>query len=357
MMIRDLSALTAMRYFAALGVVLYHYGRQLDVAPWLKHAIANGFMGMPFFFILSGFVLVYASQGRTIGVRDFLARRFARLYPVYAFAWALTGITKIAVATSGAQLAKTTVVFGGSSLLLVQAWIPGAAKHWNWPAWSLSCEVFFYAMFPFVYLSLSRLSTRMLAVLAGVLTALSALKFYVVAMYAKTTIFRGTLLHTSMGEYLDQLPVLAIIVFLLGATLGHLYVRGVRVPTSFALPTAVAIAALFVSNGTVLGLPPSAWLPPLFCVMILALADMTYELPPFALLLGNASYSMYILQFPLHDLLYPTVAQPTILGLIGFMVLLTACSIATFLYIEQPAARWIKRGVIRRPLQTSVQPG
>jgi peptidoglycan/LPS O-acetylase OafA/YrhL len=343
---------------AASGVVLYHYGRQLDVPAWLGRAMANGYLGMPFFFILSGFVLVYASQGRTLPMRDFLVRRFARIYPVYLFAWLLTGVAKLLTEMNGAHLAKVAVAFGGSSLLLVQAWIPGAAKHWNWPGWSLSCEVFFYLMFPFVYARLSQLSTRMLALLAAVLTALSAVKFYVVSIYAKTTVFKATLLHASLGEYLDQLPALAIVVFLLGATLGQLYVRGVRVPPGFALPTAAAICGLFVSDESVLGLPPSAWLPPLFCVMILALADLRYRPPAFATLLGHASYSIYILQFPLHDLLNPMgAANATVLGVAGFMVILTACSIASYLWIEQPAAKWIKQAATRSPLAPSVQPG
>lgn len=358
-MIKDLPALTAVRYVAALGVVLYHFGRQLDVPVWLGRAMANGFMGMPFFFILSGFVLVYSSQGRTVDLRDFLVRRLARIYPVYLFAWVLTAIAKLLSDMSGAHFAKIAVAFGSSSLLLVQAWIPGAAKHWNWPGWSLSCEVFFYVMFPLVYARLSQLSNRMLAALAVMLTVLSALKFYVVSVYAKTTLFRATLLHASLGEYLDQLPALAIVVFLLGATLGQLYLRGLRVPPGFALPAAAAIVGLFLSHEPLLGLPPSAWLPPLFCVLILALAEASYKPPALAMLLGHASYSIYILQFPLHDLLYPMgAAKPTIFGVVGFMVILTACSIATYLYIELPAARWIKqRRATRSALSPSVQSG
>lgn len=344
----DLPALTAVRYLAAIGVVLHHYGQQIGAPTWLHNTFVNGYLGVPFFFMLSGFILVYSSHGRTMNTRDFLVRRVARIYPVYVFAWVLAGVAKIAADMDPVYVAKSGATLGGASLLLLQAWIPGVAKHWNWPGWSLSCEAFFYLMFPLVYAYLSRLSTRMLAILAAVLTALAAVKACLVQLYAKTTILKGSPLQTSLGEYLDQLPPLAIVVFLLGAVIGHLYVRGVRVHSGFAWPTSGAIAGFLMMDGAVLELPLAAWLTPMFGLLILALANMPYRLPAFTILLGQASYAMYIIQFPLHHLLYPTGPKaPTSLYLAGFIVFLTLCSIATYLYIERPMERWIKRRAAR----------
>jgi peptidoglycan/LPS O-acetylase OafA/YrhL len=36
-----------------------------------------------------------------------------------------------------------------------QAWIPWTAWHWNYPAWSVSVETFFYLVFPFAALGLN----------------------------------------------------------------------------------------------------------------------------------------------------------------------------------------------------------
>ena len=40
----------------------------------------------------------------------------------------------------------------GSTLLLVQGWSPTLSTFWNTPAWTMSTEVFFYVIFPFVVL-------------------------------------------------------------------------------------------------------------------------------------------------------------------------------------------------------------
>ncbi len=48
--------------------------------------LSNGFMGVPFFFLLSGFILTYSYLGQVETHnqrRRFWEARFARVYPVY----------------------------------------------------------------------------------------------------------------------------------------------------------------------------------------------------------------------------------------------------------------------------------
>src|SRR5260370_6407765 len=52
---------------------------------WLKSFAAIGYVGVSFFFVLSGFILVYTYAGREIDNRDFYRARFARIYPAYLF--------------------------------------------------------------------------------------------------------------------------------------------------------------------------------------------------------------------------------------------------------------------------------
>ena len=111
-----------------------------------------GYVGVSFFFVLSGFILVYTYAGRNIVLRDFWQTRFARIYPAYLFALLLTspfwiiGALKMHVpffAFGERHFALTSALV----VLLLQSWVPGAALSWNSVSWSLSVEAFFYAGF------------------------------------------------------------------------------------------------------------------------------------------------------------------------------------------------------------------
>jgi peptidoglycan/LPS O-acetylase OafA/YrhL len=155
-----LPALTGIRFFAAFYVVLFHS------RPWLMSHfnlpgslitfLGNGYLAVALFFLLSGFILSYTYAGNVENGRQhakFWEPRFARIYPVYflslmlalPFQRALPLTTKIAV------------------LAMVQAWNPfrrGWTGAWNYPAWSLSVEAFFYLCFPFIQKRISRAGDR-----------------------------------------------------------------------------------------------------------------------------------------------------------------------------------------------------
>ncbi|QDP96560.1 acyltransferase [Microlunatus elymi] len=95
-----LRGLDGLRFIAAAGVVAYHYtGKAIGywghVAPAAKFPSLNeltryGFIGVEFFFMISGFVILMTAYGR--GVEDFVASRFSRLFPAY---WAAVVITVV----------------------------------------------------------------------------------------------------------------------------------------------------------------------------------------------------------------------------------------------------------------------
>ena len=111
-------------------------------------------MGVSFFFVLSGFILVYTYAGREIDKRDFYQARFARIYPAYLFSpaalVAVFLLRRIENARPVLRIRGAPLRPGDRSLvlLLLQAWLPAAALSWNAVAWSLSVEAFFYAIFP-----------------------------------------------------------------------------------------------------------------------------------------------------------------------------------------------------------------
>ena len=62
---RRLDALTPLRAIAALAVFLYHFQWMLDPSAvkgtwsWYRFGFSQGFLGVSFFFVLSGFVLTW----------------------------------------------------------------------------------------------------------------------------------------------------------------------------------------------------------------------------------------------------------------------------------------------------------
>ena len=76
--------LDALRGIAALAVVLYHFTTRYNQI-FNKEFSVNfsfGWLGVPVFFILSGFV-IYLTINKCKNVKDFLKKRFFRLYPTY----------------------------------------------------------------------------------------------------------------------------------------------------------------------------------------------------------------------------------------------------------------------------------
>ena len=156
---RELHALTGLRFFAAFSVVIYHFTAPL-VEGWPKPAVnlaAGGCVAVSLFFLLSGFVLSYSYLGREGKLRgsrrSFWVARVARIYPAYLLGFLLAAPTNFlwTVKVNAAKAAAVKLAVGGSLVLaMLQAWTPWTAWYWNFPAWSISVEAFFYLSFPFL---------------------------------------------------------------------------------------------------------------------------------------------------------------------------------------------------------------
>lgn len=177
----DLRALTTLRFFAALWVVLFAAWPHLDVA-FTPNVVAKGYLGVETFFILSGFILshVYleASGTKRFSYGGFLWARIARVYPLHLAT--LFGMIGLGLAASVVGITVDASLLDWRSLpahlTMTQAWglAPGAA--FNHPSWSISAEWFAYLAFPVFAFVAWRLRER--PVLATVLAAAFALAVY-----------------------------------------------------------------------------------------------------------------------------------------------------------------------------------
>lgn len=141
-----LPALTGIRFWLALGVVLFHY--QLNMTPEGGTGLAlieRARLAVDFFFILSGFILahVYGRQIRTgtYNHRRFLIARLARIYPAHLAMMVLMAFIVLVAIALGQPFAADSYSLPGfaSALALTHAWFPATVPNeWNGPSWSLS---------------------------------------------------------------------------------------------------------------------------------------------------------------------------------------------------------------------------
>ena len=151
-----ITALTSIRLFAALLVVIYHYGHSVWPfdSGFLHRVTQCAASAVAFFFFLSGFILAYVYHGATWseqGVwRKYVIARLARIYPIYAVALTVQFLFGL----GSLYLDRVSIVDQLVSLQvhagLMQAWLPDRVMQLNIPGWSLSVEFGFYLLFPVI---------------------------------------------------------------------------------------------------------------------------------------------------------------------------------------------------------------
>jgi len=355
-----LPALTSLRFLAAFHVVIFHFqAMQVFLGPpWFQKLSSIGYVGVSFFFVLSGFILVYTYAGRPMIPKDFWRARFARIYPAYAFSLLVTApFFFFAVLTMNIPFfawAKAHLKFVSVLVVsLLQAWVPPAALSWNAVAWSLSVEAFFYLLFPFLLLFFVRRSPVQLFLIAAAswLTSLALSISYVLLNPDHLSVVNFDVLGAFWLNALKFHPLARLPEFLLGMACGCLFLRSRR-ESKLALPLVVSGMAAFVVVVYFSAVIPypilhTALLAPAFAAIVYALA-----LRPnwgailenrLLVLCGDASYSLYLLHSMIVGMYFHNMTgqlrYQTPLGVLIFVILAVTISALVYRFIEEPARR------------------
>jgi len=355
-----LPALTSLRFFAAFHVVIFHFqAMQTFIGPvWFQKLSSIGYVGVSFFFVLSGFILVYTYAGRPMVLKNFWRARFARIYPAYAFSLLVTApFFFYAVLTMNIPFfvwAKTHLKLASALVLsLLHAWVPPAALTWNAVAWSLSVEAFFYVLFPFLLLVLVRRSQPQLLLIAAVswLTSLVFSGSDVVLNPDRLSIVNADVLGAFWLNALKFNPLARLPEFLLGMACGFLFLRSRRESKLASLLVLSGIAALLVVVyfSAVIPYPilHTALLAPAFAAIVYGFAlrpnwGMILE-NRWLVLCGDASYSLYLLHSMIVGMYFhSTTGQlryQSPMGILVFVLIAVSISALVYRFIEEPARR------------------
>ncbi len=259
--------------------------------PWLRALPWEA--GVDVFFVISGFVMAYASAdlfARPGAVRIFLARRVARVVPLY---WLFTSLT-LFVALAAPRLLNDPISGGWPGVVASYLFIPwarqdGAMQPLFRLGWTLNYEMLFYAVFaPFLLLGRR-------GGVAGVVAVIAVLT--IVGQFVQPQ-------NRQIGFWTDPI----VTEFAYGVVLGALRTEEVRLPRVLRLALLGFGIAAFVCIGVddtqrralSYGLPA-------VCLLAGAALGPCWSgrsaLSRAALLLGDSSYAVYLVHpYPMRGL-------------------------------------------------------
>ena len=314
-----------LRAFAAIAVLLYHAVERAD----LPGGFAVGAAGVDVFFVISGFIMWTVTERRPCGPGAFLKNRVIRIVPLY---WIVTLGVAAAAAMVPALFPNMRPEPGHVAMSLL--FVPHAAPDGNpWPlivpGWTLNYEMFFYAVFALGLLLQTRLRLLFMSAALGGLVLLGLL-------WRPECVPGRTYTDPLLLEFLAGIWLACAF------SAGKLPGRGVGwtlVVLGVAGYAALQAAGFYDDRWRAL-----IWGVPAFCIVCGAVSiERAGRAPeiPLLRLLGDASYSVYLL----HTLAIAAVAKLVgspwllILGGTAFGIL---AGIVSYQLLEKPSLALLK---------------
>jgi peptidoglycan/LPS O-acetylase OafA/YrhL len=374
-----LSNLTPMRGIAALLTVIFHI--DLFTGGSLVHASASHILNrmylmVDFFFILSGFIMCYVygdrftRKVRKTDFKKFMVARFSRVYPLHLSMLVFTIVILFLFAKLGVPKDPILQVDNNAYSVLTNLLLLHSMNFHNWftwvhASWSISTEWWAYMIFPFLVAPFFKLkSTGRLLVCILCFLGYFCIMFFIIPII--TVPRELSFITFNRSDWTINVAyqygfVRCLCGFVLGMMMYHAY----RDQWGKSL----------LANGWTLGL-----------ITIAAFTCMHFNLPdiitvvffPFILLsgaygsecinrifssrplqrLGDWSFSIYLVHQPILIVVFNTISllnppadpnqQPPVPGLLvgwsmalAMIALILFASYLTFMFIENPARRWL----------------
>lgn len=351
-----LPSLTGSRFWAALLVFLFHSSLPSDLAPFSDPTIQHiftvivgkaGWLGVSYFFILSGFIMVWSAKDNdTVG--DFYLRRFAKIYPTHCLTWAIAFII-------GAMSIYQYKLWA-SNLFLLNTWVDDVRYFFvgNRPSWSLCIEAMFYLSFPFLFRIMKAIPEKFDLLGLTVVTAASLLVQTYIYIWVEPNQMMKAFPISQQHFWVSYIfPPSRIFEFLAGMFAARLLMNG----RALVLTKTASLVLLAVAYIGAMYLPYQFSMSVVFiipvCLLIISMAgdDLkkrnTLLNTKTSVWLGEISYSFYMVHFlVLFYFLNLTAGRkfnlPEGIALIAVaLVLSVSCASFLYSYFEVPMMKLI----------------
>jgi peptidoglycan/LPS O-acetylase OafA/YrhL len=312
-------SIQALRYFAAILVILFHLGIN-----------KSGYKGVDLFFVISGFVVFYrynGAAGLNAGKRrQFFVNRVTKIFLLYWVALLVWYFAEPFVLNEGTI--KTIFLIPGHEAILPVSW-------------SLSYELYFYTAFGVSSFIGSRRSKRNIFVI--IFAASAAIT--ITGIFNDT--FKGSLINFLLGHNFWE--------FLLGILSGYLFTS--RTTSNIFNYCFIAVSfACFLAADISFGAPVAPVIYGLCAFGIVYSLICIDRIHPFRVgilnLLGQSSYAIYLFA-PVFLLFITPVSTIEVIISISVITLLSILLNKAF---EEPVLTWLRNKVLGGRLMKTVDP-
>jgi exopolysaccharide production protein ExoZ len=339
-----INSIQFLRGFAALAVVIHHTGgyvkRYYEPHLLLGDFFSIGFAGVDLFFVISGFIIHFTSKNylnNPAKLKDYLSKRFVRVYPIYwivttllfTLGWLITNVLHKNVFSIGYP--HTIIAY-----LQTYSLFP---LHFaiNPVTWTLSYEIFFYVVFALLIIS------KRLIIIPVLILFVSFYNIFIHQSGSELTyfnfIFSGYNFEFVLGclifQFYEKVQLSkALSLILLTIAIGIIIYFGYEVSDvdsfqrvlTFGLPSGFILLALLNLE-----------------------KDGIISFPKIFLMLGDASYALYLIHFPMMLLMnkipqmlgYKFTATQEINYSYLIIISIVITSFFVHKWIEKPIAKFI----------------
>lgn len=332
--------LTGLRFIAALMVYLCHLNTDY-FGVFVKEMFSQGFIGVSFFFILSGFILSYSYEDKlkneVTSKRQFILLRLARIVPMHLLL-AMPFIL-LTIHLKNFDFSKTL-----TNILLMQSWIPKEDYYFslNGVSWSLSDELFFYLMFiPLIYTSITKKVITAISIITLLLTIyflkiiqteeLNHWLYYIFPVSRLVEFICGMIIYACWkNSRLSTVDSLLFLISLLPLLIAIYYSNNInnslRYSLYYLLPMVIFFTScIYLRNG----------------VIHTILSSKTLEL------LGKSSFIFYLIHQPIILFCFKIFGHnPGPLYLIALLVIITIVSIILYKLVEEPLELMLRKRIL-----------
>jgi exopolysaccharide production protein ExoZ len=333
MTIKKFDSLQIYRGLAALGVIFHHLSLSVntfvdEIPGWLYLLFNRGFLGVDFFFVLSGFIIMsshFDDEKSVVALKSYGFKRFVRIFPPY---WPISIALLVAYAmlpgfSQGVRNELSLV----SSILLLPDINPPALS----VAWTLIHEMMFYIIFCLFFIK-----NRLFLILMTVWI------FSIFAMFLLKNKTHNPILMVLLNPInLDF--VLGMLVAFLARKLSNRFAI-ILIFFGITIFSLLLFLSFSLEYRFLFGIPFSL----LVLGTVLLERQRKLKFPHWMVLIGDASYSIYLVHNPLVGLTSRLVGRFPSFGTwgVGMLIGTVASILIGVLYhltVEKPLIRVFRK--------------